>query len=89
MNPIKLSATQAKLQFGAVLTEVKGGTPIVVEKNGQPEMVCISIDDYEDFLEVRDKKFQEGIDKSKRGKFSSLDSLYEIHKKTITKEAKQ
>ncbi len=93
MDPLRLTATQAKLQFGAVITKVKNGTPIIVEKNNQPEMVCLSIDDYEDFLEVRDKKFQKGIEKNSkemsRGQFGTLDNLYEIHRKTISKEAKQ
>ena len=52
MDPLRLTATQAKLQFGAVITKVKNGTPIIVEKNNQPEMVCLSIDDYEDLIDV-------------------------------------
>lgn len=92
MNPIKLSATQAKLQFGKVITKVQEGTPIIVEKNSQPEMVCISIDDYEDFLEIKDEKFQKEMGSAskamKKGEFGTLDDLYEIHRKTIAKEAK-
>ena len=93
MNPIKLSATQAKLQFGAVILKVRGGTPVIIEKNSEPEMVCISIDDYEDFLEIRDAKFQKSIEKGGKeisdGEHGTLDDLYDIHRQTISKEARQ
>jgi prevent-host-death family protein len=93
MNHIKISATQAKLQFGSVLLKAKQGTPIIVEKNNQPEMVCISIDDYEDFLEIKDEKFQKNLEKSnkemKKGKFGNLNNLYKIHRNTIIKESKK
>lgn len=93
MNPIRLSATQAKLQFGALMVKVKEGTPIVIEKNNKPEVVCISMDDYEDFLELKDQDFQKDLEKGKReiekGEFRSLDDLYDVHRKTIAKEAKK
>lgn len=93
MNPLRLTATQAKLQFGAVISKVQEGITVIVEKNNNPEMVCLSIDDYEDFLEIKDGKFQKGLKKANKeitkGQFGSIDDLYEIHKKTILKESKK
>lgn len=43
----------------------------------------ISIDDYEDFLEIKNEKFQKTIEKSAKeiraGKTGTLDNLYKIH----------
>ncbi|MDP4008212.1 MAG: type II toxin-antitoxin system prevent-host-death family antitoxin [Candidatus Peregrinibacteria bacterium] len=92
MNAITMSASQAKLKFGAMILTVQSGTPIIVEKNDEPAIVCISIDDYEDYLELNDKEFQKSIGRSKReierGEYYTMDDLYDIHKKTIRKEAK-
>lgn len=48
-----------------------------------PKVIMISIDDYEDFLEVKDEQFQKTIEKSakeiKTGKSGTLDDLYKIH----------
>lgn len=91
MTPLKISATEAKLHFGTFMMKVKEGQPIIVEKNDKPEMVWISIDDYEDFLELKDVNFQKGLEKNfkqmKKGKFGTLDRLYEIHRKTIIGES--
>lgn len=93
MNPVIMSATDAKVKFGGVLNKVKAGTPVIVEKNKEPMIVCISIDDYEDFLEINDKTFQNSIKKGaeeiKNKEFGTLDDLYEIHRKTIAKEARK
>jgi prevent-host-death family protein len=93
MVPLTVSATKAKLKFGALMVKVQKGQPVIIEKNDEPAMVWISLDDYEDFLEVNDKKFQKSIEKSAReikaGKYSTLDDLYEIHKKAIAREAKR
>lgn len=93
MVPIKISATEAKLKFGSIMAKVKKGTPFIIEKNEIPEIVWISIDDFEDFLEIKDEKFQKGIEKEykemKKGKFGTLGKLYENHKQTIKKEAKR
>lgn len=92
MAPLTISATKAKLQFGKMLMKVKEGNPIVIEKNDQPAIVWISIDDYEDFLELKDTAFQKTITKGyreiKKGKFGTLDELYNLHKKRIAGEAK-
>lgn len=91
MAPPHISATEAKLRFGSIMTKVKEGTPFIIEKNAVPEIVWISLDDYEDFLELKDTKFQKGIEKEyramKKGKYGTLEQLYAIHKKTIKKEA--
>lgn len=92
MAPTMISATKAKLKFGSIMIKVKNGQPVIVEKNNDPQMVWISIDDYEDFLELKDVKFQKGIEKEyqaiKKGKFGTLEKLYTLHKKTIEREAK-
>lgn len=89
--PSTVSATKAKHNFGAMIAKVKKGTPIIIEKNNNPEVVWISIDDYEDFLELKDKNFQKSIAAAKKeikkGNFGTLDSLYKIHRKTIIRES--
>lgn len=91
MNPIKITATTAKVQFGATMEKAKNGRPVIIEKNNMPQVVMISIEDYEDFLEMKDEKFQQTIEKSskeiKADKSGTLDGLYKIHRKTIVKEA--
>lgn len=81
-----ISATQAKLQFGNVLERVKNGEKIIIEKNNIPEVVLIPLDEYEDFLEVKDLKFQttikKGLKKIKKGEKGTLDDLYRIHRQT-------
>lgn len=93
MVPFRMSATEAKVNFGTVLGKVKAGTPVIVQKNDQPEMVCISIEDYEDFLELKDQDFQKTLKNDKKamdaGKFGGVDDLYALHRKTITREARQ
>lgn len=43
-----LSATETKNRFGGVLREIsKTGGPIVVERDGQPVAVILSIEEYE------------------------------------------
>lgn len=92
MVPFTVSATQAKLSFGEMMAKAKSGTPIIIEKNSEPEIVWISVDDYEDFLEIKDKKLQKEIVKSskemKKGKSGTLDTLYDIHRKSIERESK-
>lgn len=92
MAPITVSATEAKHNFGSMIDKVKEGTPVIVKKNDTPQIVWISIDDYEDFIEVKDKKFQKSLAQGKKeiskGKFGTLDTLYNIHRKTIAQEAK-
>ena len=92
MAPLTVSATKAKLQFGSLMGKVQKGRPVIIKKNDEPAIVWISLDDYEDFLEVNDKKFQKSIEKGyreiKNGKFKTLDDLYKTHRKTIEREAK-
>lgn len=86
-----MSATKAKLQFGSLSNKIKAGRPIVIEKNKHPQFVLISLDDYEDYLELEDAEFQGEIETQqleiKKGNFGSLDDLYAIHQETIRKEA--
>lgn len=93
MVPLRISATEAKVKFGTVLIKVKAGTPVIVQKNNQPEMVCISIEDYEDFLELKDQDFQKALEADKRaiddGDFGTVEGLYALHRKTITREARR
>lgn len=93
MRTRTVSATAAKLQFGSLMISVKSGTPVIIEKNAQPEIVWISIDDYEDFLELKDEKFQKSIEKGakevKKGKYGTINTLHKIHRKTIAEEAIQ
>ena len=91
MAPAVISATKAKHSFGKLMSKVKEGSPLIIEKNDTPQIVWISIDDYEDFLELKDSKFQKSLARSRKeiekGKSGTLDSLYAIHRKTIEKEA--
>jgi prevent-host-death family protein len=92
MTPKTISATEAKLRFGALMGEVKDGTPVIIERNATPEIVWISIDDFEDYLETKDDAFQKTIKQAhkqiKNKKGGNLDNLYKIHRQTIAKEAK-
>ena len=92
MSTTTISATLAKLQFGSILAKVKEGNPYIIEKNNKPEVVLISVDDYEDFLELKDKKFQNkivaGYKEIQKGKAGNMAKLYKIHQATIIKEAK-
>lgn len=87
-----MSASDAKLNFGAVLQKVGKGTPVIVKKNEEPAMVCISMDEYEDYLEINDKAFRKNLEKSKmemeKGEYCTMDDLYKIHRETMRKEAK-
>ncbi len=48
MNTRTLPATEAKNRFGRVLREVsQTGGPLIVEKDGKPVAVILSIDEYE------------------------------------------
>lgn len=93
MNSIKMSSTQAKLQFGSLSNKLKAGKSIIVEINNNPQFVLISLDDYEDYLELEDRKFQQDIEKQKqeipKGNFGNINDLYTIHQETIRKEAEQ
>lgn len=93
MAPLIISATKAKHSFGSMMEKVKNGNPLIIEKNSKPEIVWISLDDYEDFLELKDAKFQKAIEKDfeamKKGKFGNLDNLHKIHRDTILSEARQ
>lgn len=92
MTPITLSASEAKLRFGETMKKVKEGHPVIIRKNSSPQMVWISMDDYEDFLEIKDAAFQKSLKKAsteiKKGNYGTLDDLYDLHRKTIVKESK-
>ncbi len=86
-----MSATDAKVNFGKLLESVEQGQPVMIFKNDKPTVVCISLDDYEDYLEINDKIFNKGLEKSKKeistGKYLGIEALYDVHRETIKKEA--
>ena len=96
MAPLTVSATQAKLQFGAMMRRVKRGRQVIIQNNKTSDpydaVVMISLDDFEDFLEVNNPRIQKEIEKSyremKKGKYGTLDDLYAIHRKTIERKAR-
>lgn len=92
MSSRTISATDAKLKFGTLAVFVKNGGQVIVEKNSEPQMAWISIDDYEDFLELKDVDFQKKIIKAKKeiegGNFGTMNDLYAAHRKTIIKESR-
>jgi prevent-host-death family protein len=43
-----VSATQARIHFGEVMRRVvEDGTPVVVERGGKPQVVLLSVEEYE------------------------------------------
>lgn len=92
MSSRTISATDAKLKFGTLAMFVKKGGQIIIEKNNEPQMAWISIDDYEDFLELKDGGFQKEIQKAKKeiknGDFGTMEDLYAAHRETIIKESR-
>ena len=96
MPPLTVSATQAKLRFGAMMQKVKKGRPVVIQNNKTSDpydaVVMISLDDYEDYLEANNPRIQKEIEQAhkeiKSGKFGTLDDLYAIHRKTIERSSR-
>ena len=92
MSSRTISATDAKLKFGTLSVFVKKGGQVIIEKNNEPQMAWISIDDYEDFLELKDPVFQKKLKSEKKemqkGDFGSMDDLYAAHRQTIIKESR-
>jgi prevent-host-death family protein len=44
----KITATNARIHFGAVMRQVmEEGEPVIVERAGQPQVVIMSVDAYE------------------------------------------
>ena len=97
MVPLTVSATQAKLKFGALMEKVKKGRQVIIENNKTTDpydaVVMISLDDFEDFLEVHNPRIQKEIAEScqeiRNGKFGTLDDLYALHRKKLEQEAKK
>ena len=88
-----VTSTQAKTRFGEYLEKIqKKDQTFVISKNGVKVGAMIPIDDYEDYLEVKDEKFENGLKKTKKdmekGEKFGIEVLYEAHKKKIKEEAK-
>lgn len=60
----------------------------VIEKNGDPKAVIMSIDEYEDYLETHDEKFQQEVRESteeyRAGKARPIEALIEELKHEVS-----
>jgi len=85
--PKTIDAFTTRTHLGQVMKLVVQGERFIVTKKGKPQMVLMSVDDFEDLLEVaaerQDKEFQKALKESarqyKRGEISSLDALRTIY----------
>ncbi len=86
-KPKTINAFTARTHFGQVIKLVVQGGRFIVTKKGRPQMVLLSVDDFEDLLEIaaerQDKELQRALKESarqyKRGEVSSLDALRTIY----------
>lgn len=86
--PKTINAFTARTHLGQLIKRVsEAGETFVLTKKGKPKMVILSIEEYEDLLEVaaeqQDKGFQQVLRESarqyKRGEVSSLEALRAIY----------
>lgn len=86
--PKTVNAFTARTHLGQLIKRVsEAGETFVLTKKGRPKVVILSIEEYEDLLEVaaeqRDKALQRALQESarqyKRGEVSSLDALRAIY----------
>lgn len=68
----KLTSTQAKNNFGEILTTSQR-EPVIVEKNGKPVGVVISYEAYKEYQQVVEKDRYWGELAEKSGKMLSID----------------
>jgi len=84
--PKTIDAFTTRTHLGQVIKRVTEGERFIVTKKGKPQMVLLSVDDFEDLLEIvaerQDKELQKALRESarqyKRGEVSSLDALQTI-----------
>lgn len=61
----KITATEARTHFGEVMqTVMRTKQPIIVEKSGKPQMVLLSIEQYEQFKERKSKHWLEQLEQT-------------------------
>jgi len=88
--PKTIDAFTTRTHLGQVIKRVTEGERFIVTKKGKPQMVLLSVDDFEDLLEIvaerQDKELQKALRESarqyKRGEVSSLDALQTIYAST-------
>ena len=60
-----ITAQRAQTQFGSLLRQASlMKRSFVITENRQPTAILMSLDDYDDFMEGRDEKFQKSIEKA-------------------------
>lgn len=74
-----LNASDAKREFGDVLLKAQK-EPITINKNGKPVAVVISIDEYDQMIDSKEKQLitevQKGMKDVEQGKVASADSVF-------------
>ena len=75
-----LPMTKARINLGAIVKQVRTNKDyIVLEKDGIPVAALMDIDEFEDYLELRDPEVKKHIEKSRKeyeaGKHRSADKL--------------
>jgi len=85
--PKVINAFTARTRLGRIITLASEGQRFVLTKKGKPKVVVLSVEDFQDLLEVageqQDKELQRAIRESarqyKRGEISSLAALRAIY----------
>jgi len=80
-----------------MMKKVRRGRRVIIKDNRTSDpydsVVMISLDEFEDFFEVRNpriqKEIQDSYEEIKSGKFGTLDDLYALHRKKLEQEAKK
>ncbi len=86
-TPKTINAFAARTHLGRVIKLATEGQRFILTKKGEPKVVILGVEDFEDLLEIAaeqaDKEFQKTLRESyrqyKRGKVSSLEALRAIY----------
>lgn len=88
-TPKTINAFTARTHLGRLIRQIsEKGETYILTKKGRPKVVLVSVEEYEDLLEIlaeeRDREFQKALRESaaqiKRGEVSSLAALRAIYR---------
>jgi prevent-host-death family protein len=86
-TPVTIPATQAQRKFGEVVRRVFAGREhFVVEKDGLPVMAIISMKEYDEFMQERDRREQEKRERLKKFEQAAREIGAEAERRGITEE---
>jgi prevent-host-death family protein len=86
-TPVTIPATQAQRKFGEVVRRVFAGREhFVVEKDGLPVMAIISMKEYDEFMQERDRRDQEKQERLKKFERAARAIGEEAERQGLTEE---